>query len=85
MEGLEALGASEGPVAWSTWFGENQKAAGFFDTPEAAAIAGWMPDARPSVVSVTIRDDRAEVVIDTAVMSRLGVLQSRPRRERDAG
>jgi hypothetical protein len=37
---------------------------GDFDSPEDAALAGWPPAARPRVVSVTVRGDRAEVEID---------------------
>jgi hypothetical protein len=38
-----------------------------FDSPEAAALATWAstPSAHARVVSVDIRGDRAEVVIDT--------------------
>ena len=38
-----------------------------FDTPEAAALATWTPApaAMPRVVSVDVRGDRAEVVLDT--------------------
>jgi hypothetical protein len=38
-----------------------------FDSPEAAALATWQsrPSAHARVVSVDIRGDRAEVVIDT--------------------
>lgn len=36
-----------------------------YDCPEDAALAGWPEAARATVVSVEIRGDRAEVVIDT--------------------
>jgi hypothetical protein len=38
-----------------------------FESPEAAALATWQsaPSARSRVVSVDVRADRAEVVIDT--------------------
>jgi hypothetical protein len=38
-----------------------------FESPEGAALAGWAstPDAHARVISVTVRGDRAEVVIDT--------------------
>jgi hypothetical protein len=37
-----------------------------FDTPEAAALAGWEATSRttPRVISVDIRGDRAEVLIE---------------------
>jgi hypothetical protein len=38
-----------------------------FDSPQQAALASWAsaPSAHPRVVSVDVRGDRAEVVIDT--------------------
>jgi len=36
-----------------------------FDSPEAAALAGWPPSAHVRIVDVTISNDRAEVVVDT--------------------
>ena len=36
-----------------------------FDCPEDAALAGWPEGARARVVSVEIRGDRAEVILDT--------------------
>jgi len=38
---------------------------GVFCRPEDAALAGWPEAARARVVSVEVRGDRAEVVIDT--------------------
>lgn len=41
-------------------------AAGYFDSPEAAALAGWnqTPKAAARVAQVTLRGRRAEVVLD---------------------
>lgn len=38
---------------------------GAFDRPEDAALSGWPKAARAKVVSVEIRGNRAEVVLDT--------------------
>lgn len=36
-----------------------------YPTPEEAALAGWPASSKVHVVSVTIRGNRAEVVLDT--------------------
>ena len=38
---------------------------GGYDSPEDAALAGWPASAQARILSVDVRGDRAEVVIDT--------------------